>query len=306
MTLTGADAEAFAERLATNAAIVETALESLLPSPRALCGRTPVLAAMRYACLNGGKRLRAYLALESSVLFRTAPERAERLAAAVECLHAYSLIHDDLPCMDDDALRRGLPTVHVKWDEATAVLAGDALQTLAFEILADPETHPDPARRAELCLHLARASGGRGMVGGQGLDIAAETAAADPTLADVERIQALKTGALIGFAVESGAILGGARGASRASLRGYAEALGLAFQIQDDVLDVEGDARAAGKTLRKDEGAGKATFVRLLGLENARRRAADLAAEAESRLAPFGAAARPLALAARFAVSRAA
>ena len=294
----------FAERLATDVAIVEGALESLLPAASLLGERPGLAPAMRYASLGGGKRLRAYLALEVAELFGAPSEGAERAAAAVECLHAYSLVHDDMPCMDDDDLRRGRPTVHRRWDEATAVLTGDALQTLAFEILADPRTHPDGAVRAELCLGLARAAGVAGMVGGQALDIAAESAPQPLKLAEIERLQALKTGALIVFSAEAGAILGGADPVARAAIRGYAEALGRAFQIQDDVLDVSGDAEAAGKALRKDEAAGKATFVSLLGLEGARARAADLAAEAEAKLAPFGARARPLALAARFTVAR--
>jgi farnesyl diphosphate synthase len=304
MSLDAAGREAFSGRLSEAAALVEAALSDLLPAAGALGPRAPVTAAMRHAVLNGGKRLRGFLAVESAGLFGAAGAGAERVAAAAECLHAYSLVHDDLPCMDDDALRRGQPTVHVKWDEATAVLAGDALQTLAFEILAGPETHPEGAVRAELCLALARASGALGMVGGQALDIAAETAEAPLKLAEIERLQGLKTGALIAFATESGAILGRADPAARAALRRYARALGIAFQIQDDVLDVAGDAEAAGKALRKDGAAGKATFVSLLGLEGARARAAELAAQAEGELARFGPAARPLSLAARFVVSR--
>lgn len=299
-----ADAAEFSERLSTAAALTESALEELLPPANLLGPRAPVAAAMRHASLNGGKRLRACLAVESAALFGADPAQAERVAAAIECLHAYSLVHDDLPCMDDDAMRRGQPTVHVKWDEATAVLAGDALQTMAFEILAHPDTHPDGDVRAALCLGLARASGAAGMVGGQALDIAAETAPAPLTLPEIERLQTLKTGALIVFAAESGAILGRADPSARAALRAYAEAMGLAFQIQDDVLDVEGDAAALGKAAGKDEAAGKATFVSLLGLDGARARAARLADEAEAKLAPFGARGRPLALAARFAVSR--
>ena len=303
MTTTDETAE-LAARLAENAARAEAALDALLPAADLLGPDMPVAAAMRHATLGGGKRLRAHLAIESARLFGCAPEGADRVAAAVECLHAYSLVHDDLPCMDDDALRRGRPTVHVKWDEATAVLAGDALQTVAFEILAAPETHPDGARRAELCLGLARASGVAGMVGGQALDIAAETAAEPLGLAAVERLQGLKTGALIAFAAESGAILGGAGAAERGALRSFAEAMGLAFQIQDDVIDVTGDAASVGKATGKDGIAGKATFVSLLGLEGARARARALVADAEAQLAMFGPAARPLALAARFAVAR--
>jgi farnesyl diphosphate synthase len=291
----------FEARLAEAAEAVGAHLAGVLAG----YGDLPVARAMAYAA-GGGKRLRGFLVLEGARLCEVPEARALWPAAAIEAVHAYSLVHDDLPCMDDDALRRGQPTVHVKWDEATAVLAGDALQTLAFEILAAPETHPDGEVRAELCLALARAAGALGMVGGQALDIAAETAAAPLDLPAIERLQALKTGALIGFAAESGAVLGRAEPEARLALRRFAEAMGLAFQIQDDVIDVEGDAEAAGKALRKDAAANKATFVSLLGLEGARARAADLAAQAEARLAPFGPAGRPLALAARFAASRAA
>ncbi|MEO1689343.1 MAG: polyprenyl synthetase family protein [Pseudomonadota bacterium] len=276
----------------------------MLPASDILGPAMPVAAAMRHATLGGGKRLRAYLAMESAALFAEPGPRADRVAAAVECLHAYSLVHDDLPAMDDDALRRGRPTVHVQWDEATAVLAGDALQTLAFEILAAPETHPDGARRAALCLGLAQASGVAGMVGGQALDIAAESASEPLGLEAVIELQDLKTGALIVFAAEAGAILGGASAGDRAALRRFAGAMGLAFQIQDDVIDATGDADAAGKAVGKDAEAGKATFVGLLGLEGAQARARDLVAEAEAALAPFGPAAAPLAQAARFAVAR--
>ena len=224
-----------------------------------------------------------------------------RTAAAVECIHAYSLVHDDLPCMDDDAVRRGQPTVHVKWDEATAVLAGDALQTLAFEILAAPQGGIDPRLQARLVLRLAQAAGAMGMVGGQALDIAAETAAAPLGLEEITDLQALKTGALFVWAAESGAILGRS---DPEPLRRYGAALGLAFQIGDDILDVKGDAEAAGKRLRKDEARGKATFVSLLGLEGAEAKARDLVAAACDTLAPYGSAAGNLRLAARFALER--
>ena len=299
-----AEAAALSNRLLALAADVETALDALLPRG------DRIAEAMRHAALGGGKRLRAFLTIEAAALFNpTSRPAALRVAAAVECLHAYSLVHDDLPAMDDDDMRRGRKTVHVQWDEATAILAGDALQTLAFEILADPATCPDPARRAALCLGLARASGAQGMVLGQALDIAAETAAAPLDLPQITRLQALKTGALIGFAAEAGAILAEPGGAGpdapgRAALRAYAAPMGLAFQIQDDILDIEGDAAETGKAVGKDEGRGKATFVSLLGLPGARARAADAVAEAETALSPFGAAARPLALAARFAISR--
>jgi farnesyl diphosphate synthase len=256
--------------------------------------------AMAYAS-GGGKRLRGFLAMETAALFDVPPARALRAGAAVECLHAYSLVHDDLPCMDDDALRRGQPTVHVKWDEATAVLTGDALQTLAFEILADPVTHPDGAVRAQLCLTLARSSGAAGMVLGQAQDIAAETAAQSLTLAQITALQAHKTGALLVWPCEAGAVLAGA---DPTPLRQYARALGLAFQIADDILDIEGDADLAGKALRKDSVAGKATFVSLLGLDQAKARAADLIAQAQDALAPYGARGDTLRQIADFVVSR--
>nr|WP_237422093.1 farnesyl diphosphate synthase [Frigidibacter albus] len=259
----------------------------------------PVVEAMRYA-LRGGKRLRGFLVLESAALHGISRAAALPAAAAVEALHAYSLVHDDLPCMDDDDLRRGQPTVHVRWDEATAVLAGDALQTLAFELCCDPVLGP-AERRVALVAALAKASGAEGMVLGQALDIAAESAAAPLTLEEITALQAGKTGALIGFAAEAGAILAGA---DRLPLRAYAEAFGLAFQIADDILDVEGDPEAAGKRLGKDAGAGKATFVSLLGLERAKARAKDLVTMAELALAPYGAAAETLRDAARFAIAR--
>ncbi len=243
-----------------------------------------VVQAMRYA-VAGGKRLRGFLVLEAAALHGLDPAQALDAAAAVECLHAYSLVHDDLPAMDDDALRRGLPTVHVKWDEATAILAGDALQTLAFELLCGPALGAAD-RRLALVAGLAQASGAQGMVLGQALDIAAETAPAPLTLAQVTALQAGKTSALIAWSAQAGAVL--AR-ADPAPLRAYATALGLAFQIADDILDVTGDADKAGKALRKDAAAGKATFVSLLGLDGARARAEDLVMQAQGALAPYGA-----------------
>ncbi len=249
---------------------------------------------------TGGKRLRGFLVLESAALHDVAPERAIWPATAIEALHAYSLVHDDLPCMDDDAIRRGQPTVHVKWDEATAVLAGDALQALAFELTAHPDCGPAQVR-AELALTLARASGAAGMVMGQALDIAAQTAQAPLTLDQITALQAGKTGALIEWAACAGARLAGD---DPARLRDYAAALGLAFQIADDILDVEGDADKAGKRLQKDEQAGKATFVSLLGLDGARARANELVTTACDALACYGDRADPLRAAARFAISR--
>ena len=259
----------------------------------------PVVRAMAYA-VQGGKGLRGFLVMESAALHDVSREAALAPAAAIEALHAYSLVHDDLPCMDDDDLRRGLPTVHRKWDEATAVLAGDALQTLAFELCVAPEVGPAEVRVA-LVAALARAAGAEGMVLGQALDIAAETAAAPLTLEAIEALQAGKTGALIGWSAEAGAVLAGA---DIAPMRRYAAALGLAFQIADDILDVEGDAAAVGKALRKDAAAGKATFVSHLGLDGARARAAGLVEEACDALQPFGAKAQTLRDAARFVISR--
>ena len=259
----------------------------------------PVIHAMRYALL-GGKRIRAYLVLESAALHGIKAGTAMSAAAAVESLHAYSLVHDDLPCMDNDDLRRGQPTVHVKWDQATAVLAGDALQTLAFEFCCAPVLGPSE-RRIDLVAALAQASGAEGMVLGQALDIAAETTSMPLDLDRIVQLQAGKTGALISFAAEAGAILAGA---DRGPLRNYARALGLAFQIADDILDVTGDAAKAGKRLGKDAQAGKATFVSLLGLDAARGRAQDLVEEACAALATYGAAAENLRDAARFAIAR--
>lgn len=283
----------FASRLSQAQRIVQSALDDGL----AFYPDMPVVDAMRYA-LQGGKRLRGFLVLESARLHGIYAANAQSAAAAVEALHAYSLVHDDLPCMDDDDLRRGQPTVHVKWDQATAVLAGDALQTFAFELCCDPMLG---ARRVELVAALAKAAGAEGMVLGQALDIAAETAPAPLTLAEITRLQAGKTGALISFAAEAGAILAGA---DRAPLARYAAALGLAFQIADDILDVTGDPDKAGKKLRKDERAGKATFVSLLGLDGARARAHDLVAAAKAALAPYGAAADDLREAAHFVIQR--
>lgn len=260
----------------------------------------PVLHAMRYATA-GGKGLRGWLVLESARLHDVAPERALWPACAIEAIHAYSLVHDDLPCMDDDDLRRGLPTVHRKWDEATAVLAGDALQALGFEMVSDPRCHTDPLVRAELSLSLARAAGVRGMVLGQALDMAAERADTPLTLEQITALQAGKTGALIVWSAEAGARLAQA---DATPLTAYAERLGLAFQIADDILDVEGDAATVGKAVGKDAGRGKATFVSLLGLDGARTRAASLVTEACDALSPYGHRADALREAARFVISR--
>ncbi len=285
----------FSERLKEVQDGVEAAMAAAI-------GRLPagdLRDAMAYAA-QGGKRLRAFLAIESAAIHGISMEQAMPAALAVEALHAYSLVHDDMPCMDNDDLRRGLPTVHRKWDEATAVLAGDALQTLAFELCTDPVLG-SAENRVALVAALAQASGAEGMVYGQALDIAAETAAVPLTLDEIIRLQAGKTGALISFAAQAGAIIAGA---DRAPLAAYATALGLAFQIADDILDVEGNEEAAGKRLGKDAEAHKATFVSLLGLPGAKARAADLVAEAETALAPYGEAAATLRACARYVIER--
>lgn len=260
----------------------------------------PIAEAMRYTC-EGGKRLRAFLVMESARLHGVEPACAIWPAAAIEMIHAYSLVHDDLPCMDNDDLRRGRPTVHVKWDEATAVLTGDALQTLAFEALACVECHPDPAVRADLVLRMAQAAGAQGMVLGQALDIAAESAQTPLNLDQIIALQDGKTGALIRWSAMAGPVM--AR-ADTEPLRRYAQGLGLAFQIADDILDVTGNEDAAGKRLQKDAAAGKATFVSLLGLDGARTRADQLVADAIAALDVYGSDAENLRDAARFVISR--
>ncbi|MGR3373904.1 polyprenyl synthetase family protein [Pseudooceanicola nanhaiensis] len=283
----------FDAALAAAAEAVGRGLDSLLADMPGEVG-----AAMRHAA-GGGKRLRAFLVLESARLHGVDPAQALWPAMAIEAMHAYSLVHDDLPAMDDDDLRRGLPTVHVKWDEATAILAGDALQSLAFECAAHPELAP--ATRADLALTLAQAAGARGMVLGQAMDIAAETAETPLTIDQITALQAGKTGALFEWSAMAGPRMAGA---DPDPLRRYAQAFGLAFQIADDILDVEGDEARAGKRLKKDGAAGKATFVSLLGLEPARARAAELAEAACDALSPYGAGAGNLQDAARFAISR--
>jgi farnesyl diphosphate synthase len=285
----------FPERLVADAALVEARLLAALQYKT----DQSVTHAMRYA-LHGGKRLRGFLVLEGARMLGVPEKRALSTAAAVEALHAYSLVHDDLPCMDDDDLRRGQPTVHKTWDEATAVLAGDALQTLAFELLTDPGIGSAEVRIA-LVGGLARASGIDGMVLGQALDIAAETAGRSLTLDEIIRLQVGKTGALIGFAAEAGAVIAEA---DPTPLRHYAAALGLAFQIADDILDVAGDEAKTGKRVGKDADAGKATFVSHLGLDGARSRAAELVREAEAALAGYGSRAANLIAAAHFVIAR--
>lgn len=250
--------------------------------------RDRLYKAMRHAAMDGGKRLRPLLVLASSQLFNVDRDAALRVGAAIECVHVYSLIHDDLPCMDDDDMRRGKPTVHKAYDEASAVLAGDGLQSLAFELLADEATHSDPFVRSELVLELARAAGINGMVGGQAMDLAAESSGEPFDLPTITRLQQLKTGALIGFCLEAGAILGHVPPEGRTGLRGYARDIGLAFQIADDILDVEGSADATGKAVGKDEDAGKATFVSLMGLERAREQAQMLVEQAVGHIKNYG------------------
>ncbi|HEX8481041.1 MAG TPA: farnesyl diphosphate synthase [Allosphingosinicella sp.] len=267
------------------------------PDPRAR-----LYEAMRYAAIGGGKRLRPLLVIASSALFHTARDRALRVGAAVECIHVYSLVHDDLPAMDDDDLRRGKPTLHKAYGEATAILAGDALHALAFEILADDSTHEDPFVRAELIGELARAAGPAGMAGGQMMDLAAAEQALD--LAAVTRLQQLKTGALIGFCLEAGAIMGKSPPERRIGLRGYARDVGLAFQIADDLLDEVGQEVKTGKKVGKDRDRGKATFVTLLGRDRARQQAELLVGQAIDHLKSYGAEADLLRSIARFAVER--
>ena len=302
----------FTARLEAVAAETETLLGRLL-SEAAVDGEISrphrLLAAMRYASLGGGKRLRPFLVVESAALFDVARERALLAGAALECVHCYSLVHDDLPAMDDDALRRGRPTVHRAFDEATAILVGDGLLTFAFDLLSRPETHPDAAVRIALVRELARAAGLGGMVGGQMLDLAAEGRFADGvpmTLGenDVVTLQAMKTGALLRFACAAGAILGNAPAPARDAIVRYGRALGQAFQIADDLLDVEGDAAALGKATGKDAALGKATLVGILGVDGAHARLAGLVEEACTALVPFGERAAVLQAAARFVAER--
>ena len=295
-----ADSSLLAPALGQVRAEIDDFLSSLLavpPDPRAR-----LYEAMRYAAIGGGKRLRPLLVVASSALFHTARDRAVRVGAAVECIHVYSLIHDDLPAMDDDDLRRGKPTLHKAYGEATAILAGDALHALAFEILADEATHEDPFVRTELIADLARAAGPGGMAGGQMMDLAAAEEVLD--LAAVTRLQQLKTGALIGFCLEAGAIMGRVPPEKRIKLRGYARDVGLAFQIADDLLDEEGQEEKTGKKVGKDRAKGKGTFVTLLGRDRARQQAELLVDQAIDYLKSYGAEADLLRAIARFAVER--
>jgi len=297
--LAGAD-RSLTEALRDRAAEVASALDTLLPIPDGAEAR--LTEAMRYAALGGGKRMRAFLVMESASLFAVNATCAARVAASIEMMHAYSLIHDDLPAMDDDDLRRGQPSTHRKFDEATAILAGDALQARAFEVLAQADTHSDPEARCELVAALGLASGARGMAGGQMIDMLAE----GTTLSEPEtiRMQALKTGRLIQFSAEAGAMLGRAPPAQRLSLAGYGRDLGAAFQIADDLLDALGTAEEVGKTTGKDAAAGKATLVAILGAERARAQAERLAEQARGHLHGFGPRADRLRELAEYVVAR--
>ncbi|TVR09417.1 MAG: polyprenyl synthetase family protein [Salinarimonadaceae bacterium] len=305
-----ADAEnPFARRLRDCAQRIENLLARLLddaPGEGEIARPPRLMAAMRHAALEGGKRLRPFLAVEAARLFGVEGEGPLRAGAAIELVHCYSLVHDDLPAMDDDDLRRGRPTVHKAFDEATAILVGDALQTLAFEVLAGEETHPDAEIRAALTLGLARSSGLGGMVGGQMLDLAAEGRYGRRDLApdEIRTLQAMKTGAILAFSAEAGSIVAGAGAQDRARLLAYGRALGAAFQIADDILDREASAQELGKAVGKDEGRGKGTLVDALGVDGARRECDRLVGQAQDALAPFGDRSAILVEAARFTVAR--
>jgi len=286
----------FNVQLNDTASIVEIALKEMLQKQ----GNDLMSAPIRHAVLNGGKRLRAFLVIHSCNIFEVQKDTAIQAAIAIECLHAYSLVHDDLPCMDDDELRRGKPTVHVKWDEATATLTGDALQALAFELIASLP-HTDAIRIVELLKKLAKASGMQGMVLGQAQDIQAEKSKVNLNINDITSLQQNKTGALIEWSAISGAILSNH---DDRKLLDYAKSIGLAFQIQDDILDIEGDAVLAGKRLQKDVSAGKATFVSLLGIEGAKLRAKELIKEAIEALSDYGDKAEPMRQVAKFIIER--
>ncbi len=290
----------FNKTISETALLIEKALDGFLPETEGPLGR--VIGAMRHGALDGGKRLRPFLVIAAADIFDCPRERSIRTGCAVEMIHCYSLIHDDLPAMDDSDLRRGRPSVHKVFDDATAILAGDALLTQAFEILAEAETHPDANIRCALALELARASGKAGMVGGQMIDIYAEQKEFD--LTGVTQLQRLKTGALIRFSAIAGGIVGGASKGEVASLDSYSEDIGLAFQIVDDLLDIYSDPETLGKPTGQDEDMDKATFVKLLGADGARDRARELVESAQAHLDRFGEAAAPLKGAAQFVFER--
>ncbi|MCP1243389.1 polyprenyl synthetase family protein [Acetobacter lambici] len=279
------DAALLKQDMGARANVIESAIDALLPPTKG--GDARLIDAMRYATLGGGKRLRGYLAVTTASLFGVPDSQSARVAASVEMLHAYSLVHDDLPAMDDDDMRRGQPSTHRKFDEATAILAGDALQTKAFEILADALTHASADVRIDLIQSFAEASGAAGMVGGQMIDMEGEGRALP--LDEVRHLHALKTGCLIRYSAEAGAILGQASPDLRKRLRAYGANIGAAFQIADDVLDATATAEELGKTAGKDEASGKSTFVALLGIDGAKNEAARVTEAAIAELAPFGA-----------------
>jgi farnesyl diphosphate synthase len=292
--------DGLAAGMARSAARVESALDDLLTVPEGAEAR--LVEAMRYATLGGGKRMRAFLVIETAALFGVDTRCADRVAAAIEMIHAYSLVHDDLPAMDDDDLRRGKPSTHKAFDEATAILAGDALQARAFEVLAEEDTHSDPQARCELVCALGLAAGARGMAGGQMIDMEAEGRTL--TIGEVARLQALKTGRLIQYSAEAGAILGRAPWQVRTQIAAYGRDLGAAFQIADDVLDAIGTAEQIGKTAGKDEAAGKATVVSILGIERAEAQARMLCEQSKAHLEHFGPEADRLRALASYVVSR--
>lgn len=311
VTLAAELAPGFSQRLTAAAADTDRLLSQLFeaaPAEHEILRPKRLLDAIRYASLGGGKRIRPFLVVESAALFEAPRQRALMAGAALECVHCYSLVHDDLPAMDNDDLRRGQPTVHKAFDEATAILVGDSLLTFAFDILSRAETHPDATVRVELVSALARAAGLGGMAGGQLLDLAAEgrfDRRREPLdLQAITTLQQMKTGALLRFACLAGAILGQASKEQRAALVRYGEAIGRAFQIADDLLDVEGDTATVGKSTGKDAAAGKATFVAVLGVEGARAMLKDLVAQAEAALGMFGERAGILVAAARFIAER--
>lgn len=304
---TGTSPQDFTKRLDATAADTEALLGQLLSDtllPDEIARPRRVMEAMRYSTLGGGKRLRPFLVVESSAVFGVPRASALLAGAALECIHCYSLIHDDLPAMDNSELRRGRPTLHKQYDDATAILAGDALLTLAFDIISRDELHGDPMVRLLLTRALARASGIGGMVGGQMLDLAGEGRFGDREPVDVARLQQMKTGALLRYGCIAGAILGQASQKDHQALDDYGRALGEAFQIADDLLDVEGDAAALGKQTGQDAALGKTTFVTQLGVEGARQRVRDLIAKADNALAPFGERGDVLRATARFVAER--
>ena len=296
----------FKEQIAETAQAVESAMDTEISQASGPEVPARLVSAMREAVFGGGKRFRPFLVIESARLFGVAPELTIKTASAVEFIHCYSLVHDDLPAMDNDPVRRGKASIWAAYDDWTAILVGDALQSLAFQLISSPSAHPEASIRVELAQQLAIAAGAQGMVGGQALDLAADKLCEPerPSLADIRKLQSMKTGALIRFSCEAGAILGQADVAHRSALRAFGDYLGRAFQIADDLLDVEGNADIVGKTLAKDNEAGKATLVSLMGIDASRRELANTETLAIEALSLFGAEADTLRAAARFAARR--